>query len=297
MVTVEFVYSRDCPNAEEARGNLRRALTEAGLVAEWSEWEASSDATPTHLRNYGSPTVVVNGRDVAGAGAGDASSCRVYEVAGTRSGVPPAELIVRALVAAEQPKRAGGWRRALLVLPAIGAALVPGLTCPACWPGYAALLSALGVGFIPTAPYLLPLTVAFLIVALVGLTFRATTRIPLAVGVAGSMLVLIGKFLLASNPVTYTGAGLLLTASLYTARARRAAPCSACAPEQSTTRKGVKPLMAKSISLCPGCDACPSVEIDEHEVRIGEAGNLAKLTPAEWNVLVRAIKAGELTEV
>jgi hypothetical protein len=55
--------------------------------------------------------------------------------------------------------------------------------------------------------------------------------------------------------------------------------------------------MAKSISLCPGCDACPSVEIDEHEVRIGEAGNLVKLATAEWNVLVRAIKAGELTEV
>jgi len=41
----------------------------------------------------------------------------------------------------------------------------------------------------------------------------------------------------------------------------------------------------------------PSVEIDDQEVRIGEAGNLAKLTPGEWNILVRAIKAGELTEV
>jgi hypothetical protein len=127
------------------------------------------------------------------------------------------------------------------VLPAIGAALVPGLTCPACWPGYAALLSALGVGFIPTAPYLLPLTVAFLIVALVALTFRATTRIPLAVGVAGSVLVLIGKFIVASNLVTFAGAGLLLAASLYTARVRRATPCPACAPEESTTRREVKP--------------------------------------------------------
>ena len=43
-----------------------------------------------------------------------------------------------------------------------------------------------------------------------------------------------------------------------------------------------------------GLRTCPSVEIDEHEVRIGEEGNLVKLTPAEWNVLVRAIKAGEL---
>ena len=55
--------------------------------------------------------------------------------------------------------------------------------------------------------------------------------------------------------------------------------------------------MAKSISLCPACDSCPRVEIDEHEIRIGEADNLVKLTPAEWNVLVRAIRAGELAEV
>jgi hypothetical protein len=55
--------------------------------------------------------------------------------------------------------------------------------------------------------------------------------------------------------------------------------------------------MVKTMSLCPACDACPSVEIDEGEVRIGEAGNLAKLTPAEWNVLVRAIRDGELTEL
>jgi hypothetical protein len=55
--------------------------------------------------------------------------------------------------------------------------------------------------------------------------------------------------------------------------------------------------MSKKLSLCPACDACPMVEIDGHEVRIGEAGNLVKLTLAEWNVLVQAIKAGELTEL
>lgn len=55
--------------------------------------------------------------------------------------------------------------------------------------------------------------------------------------------------------------------------------------------------MTKTITLCPACDACPMVEIDEWGVRIGEAGNLVKLTPDEWNVLVRAIKAGELNEL
>jgi len=55
--------------------------------------------------------------------------------------------------------------------------------------------------------------------------------------------------------------------------------------------------MTKTLSLCPACDACPLVEIDDQEVRIGEEGNLVKLTPAEWNVLVQAIRAGELTEL
>jgi hypothetical protein len=51
------------------------------------------------------------------------------------------------------------------------------------------------------------------------------------------------------------------------------------------------------MSLCPQCGHCPTVEITDHEVRIGEEGNLVKLTPAEWNVLVQAIKAGELAQL
>ncbi len=184
MVRVDLVYDQGCPNAEGARTTLRRALTEAGLAAQWREWESSSDATPAHLRRYGSPTVLVNGRDVVGAEPGEAASCRVYEVAGPRSGVPPAEVIVRALVAAAQQKRAGVWRRGLLVLPAIGAALVPSLTCPACWPGYAAVLSALGLGFIPTVPYLWPLKVGLVVVALAALAFRTENRTFPVVGVA-----------------------------------------------------------------------------------------------------------------
>ncbi len=240
MVTVELVYDKDCPNADKARINVCRALAQSGLAAQWREWEASSDATPPRLRGYGSPTVLVNGHDVAGATPGDASSCRVYEVAGTRNGVPPTEVIVRALIAADQPKRPGGGRRGLLVLPAIGAALLPSLTCPACWSGYAALLSALGLGFIPTTPYLLPLTVGFLIVALVALAFRAETRTPLLLGVVASVIVLIGKFVFESSPITYAGTGLLVAASLSISRAKRAAPCAACLPEKSIEGKEVK---------------------------------------------------------
>ncbi len=51
------------------------------------------------------------------------------------------------------------------------------------------------------------------------------------------------------------------------------------------------------VSLCPSCTECPEVEIAGHEVRIGEAGNLAVLTKDEWNVLVDLIRSGRLTKL
>ncbi len=51
------------------------------------------------------------------------------------------------------------------------------------------------------------------------------------------------------------------------------------------------------VSLCPACGACPAVEVDGDEVRIGEAGNLVVLRKEEWNVLVRLIRSSQLTEL
>jgi hypothetical protein len=55
--------------------------------------------------------------------------------------------------------------------------------------------------------------------------------------------------------------------------------------------------MAKVVSLCPSCGACPTVEVRDHEVCIGEGTNLVKLGIEEWNMLVRAVKSGALDEV
>ncbi len=55
--------------------------------------------------------------------------------------------------------------------------------------------------------------------------------------------------------------------------------------------------MIKTVSLCPSCSDCPTVEVQETEVRIGEGTNTVRLTPTEWNVLVKAINAGELREI
>ena len=53
------------------------------------------------------------------------------------------------------------------------------------------------------------------------------------------------------------------------------------------------------ISLCPGCTACPEVEVvrEGGEVRIGEVGNLVVLEKEAWNTLVDLIQSGQLAKL
>jgi hypothetical protein len=67
-------------------------------------------------------------------------------------------------------------KRSLAVLPGIGVSLLPKMMCPICWPAYAGVVSALGLGFLISTKYLLPLTVAFLAITAAALGFRASRR-------------------------------------------------------------------------------------------------------------------------
>ena len=51
----------------------------------------------------------------------------------------------------------------------------------------------------------------------------------------------------------------------------------------------------QTLSLCAACGACPSVEVYEDSVRIGEEGNEVTLRREEWNALVEAIRQGTLS--
>lgn len=120
------------------------------------------------------------------------------------------------------------WKQGLLTIPGIGAALMPKLICPLCWPLYAGILSSLGLGFLISATYLLPFTIAFLILTLAALAFRAKQRRgygPLVLGVVASLAVLIGKFEVDSNTVVYAGIAVLVTAAVWNAWPRRVVEC------------------------------------------------------------------------
>jgi hypothetical protein len=98
MLVVELIFDADCPNVPDTRAALRRALAAAGLAAHWQEWDRANPESPVYVRGFGSPTVLVEGRDVAGLGPSDAPSCRLYkDTQGRNRGVPPDELILGAL--------------------------------------------------------------------------------------------------------------------------------------------------------------------------------------------------------
>lgn len=112
------------------------------------------------------------------------------------------------------------WKQSLSVLPGVGVSLLPKLACPLCWPAYAGLLSSVGLGFLISTTYLLPLTVVFLVLALSALVFRAKKRHgygPFALGVVSALGILLGKFRWESNFALYGAVGCLVIASLWNA--------------------------------------------------------------------------------
>lgn len=223
---VELLYDDDCPNADAARAALREALRLVVLASEWTEGSARP-------RGYGSPTILVNGHDVAGARPDAAPSCRVYvDADGRFSGVPPVEQIARVLAV---PKAGIGWRGIAAALPGFGAALLPALGCPACWPAYAAVVSTLGLGFLLEQAYLLPFAALLLALALVSFGRRALDRHgygPFFAGSAGATMTLAGKFAFASDALWFLGLVLFVVAAVWNAwphGKRTAGSCAACA--------------------------------------------------------------------
>lgn len=252
MTTVEFVYEKSCPNVRQTRTRLIEAFQVSGIAPQWTEWEVGDPATPESFRKMGSPSVLVDGADVADAGADAAADCcRIYALQGEDRGVPPLDAIVAALRKGNERETAsdggigvgqtGVFGLNATVLPSVGAALLPKLTCPACWPAYAGVLSSLGVGFIDYTPYLLPLTAVFLALSVVALVYRARSRRgygPFLLGLLAALTVLFGKFGFDNDSVMYAGLGGLVVASLWnswkwpTKTRNGPAACPACIPEK-----------------------------------------------------------------
>ena len=246
-MNVELIYDRDCPNVVQAREQMLRAFAEAGQSVRWTEWDRGDESSPAHVRQYGSPTILVNGVDVAGAlPSEDGNCCRIYRQAdGTLAGVPDVTAITgmmrdQAASNVTTDRTRMSWKSLLAAAPGIGIAFLPKLACPACWPAYASLLSAVGLGFLLDLRYLLPLTIGFLVLALGALAYKAQQRHgygPFVVGLFSAAVIVIGKFVYESDLAMYIGVSALIASSVWNAwpTHRQHHSCVACDPQPSSS--------------------------------------------------------------
>lgn len=97
MRRVELLYFPGCPHIEAARGQLRRAFDALGLEPQWREFDVTAPAALPEHRDRGSPTILVDGRDVAGTDERAAgAACRLYLDTDV-PGAPALRLVTEAL--------------------------------------------------------------------------------------------------------------------------------------------------------------------------------------------------------
>jgi len=99
MPSTELIYFPGCPHVDAAREALSRAFSELDIPSSWTEYRTDDPALPAHARGFGSPTILVDGRDVSSVEGGESPiSCRLYrDEQGRLAGVPPLAHIVAAL--------------------------------------------------------------------------------------------------------------------------------------------------------------------------------------------------------
>lgn len=108
---IELVYDPGCPNVGRARGALSEACRAIDVPAVWTEWSSDDPDCPAYARNLGSPSVLVNGEDVAPGPhpwaqqlPGSGPRCRVYRDGDAIVPAPPVSRIERAIRGAMQPE-------------------------------------------------------------------------------------------------------------------------------------------------------------------------------------------------
>jgi hypothetical protein len=74
---IQLLVFRGCPLAEPARRSLRKALA-ALRIEQYEELDLLDPTTPTELHGWGSPTILIEGRDVVDGLKGDSVRCRSY---------------------------------------------------------------------------------------------------------------------------------------------------------------------------------------------------------------------------
>ena len=105
---VEVLYVSDCPSHPAAVQLITDALAAEGVATDIREVLVRDERMAGELKFVGSPTIRINGRDIAEesqTGRSFALCCRLYPGA-KQIALPPAELVHRAVVEARGGEQA-----------------------------------------------------------------------------------------------------------------------------------------------------------------------------------------------
>lgn len=101
---VEVLYVSECPSHLAAVKLIKDVLTAEGVATDIHEVLVRDEGMASDLKFLGSPTIRINGRDVAGesqTAENFALSCRLYP-GSKQIGLPPAEMVHRAVLQAQR---------------------------------------------------------------------------------------------------------------------------------------------------------------------------------------------------
>ncbi|MDQ6752668.1 MAG: thioredoxin family protein [Actinomycetota bacterium] len=95
---LRLLYFDGCPNWRVARENLRAALAGLGWAQSFEAVLAETEDQARALHFTGSPTIVLDGKDIFDSGNAPAAlACRLYRTGTGLAGSPTTEDIVTAL--------------------------------------------------------------------------------------------------------------------------------------------------------------------------------------------------------
>lgn len=163
---IQLLLFEGCPNVDAARTALRDALAAEKLEVPVEEIEVEGPDVPEWARGWGSPTILVDGKDVAGQERSEGSPCcRLY------ADGAPSVASIRARIAASRVRTP--VNSAPVALPVVGA-FTAAIAASACClvPAALAMVGASGAGFAAKfAPYRIYFLIATAIALVVGFWF------------------------------------------------------------------------------------------------------------------------------
>ena len=102
---VQLLYFQGCPNLDAARAAVRDALAAEKLDTPIEEIDVEDPAAPEAVRGWGSPTILIDGKDVSGHEPSASCACRLYA-----GGAPSVASIRDRIAAARTARRDVGVR-------------------------------------------------------------------------------------------------------------------------------------------------------------------------------------------